>query len=279
MLMSRVSVLILGIVVYGLSPSSAVPSLAKTKRRITVGNKPAHSTAFDVPARTPATVHRKSLVCTRAMNMRGGFSTFSVVPAVGVGVTNAMMLSTIPPILAARHRGSLKRGASVAHLALVFPSCVAWTVFALATKNPYIFLSNGPGVLIGIFLFLSGMRLGSRAQRDQLESFALGSGVLMLGSGAAMGVFGSESNLGALLANCLSILFYLSPIPVLREALRTRSARALQMPMAATSLVNSALWTACKKGCCTALLSIIFETNSRLASLTCSPAAPPYRWP
>eukprot|EP00614_Pseudopedinella_elastica_P003184 CAMPEP_0172588468 /NCGR_PEP_ID=MMETSP1068-20121228/7370_1 /TAXON_ID=35684 /ORGANISM="Pseudopedinella elastica, Strain CCMP716" /LENGTH=238 /DNA_ID=CAMNT_0013383803 /DNA_START=277 /DNA_END=993 /DNA_ORIENTATION=- len=178
------------------------------------------------------------------MNMRGGFSTFSVVPAVGVGVTNAMMLSTIPPILAARHRGSLKRGASVAHLALVFPSCVAWTVFALATKNPYIFLSNGPGVLIGIFLFLSGMRLGSRAQRDQLESFALGSGVLMLGSGAAMGVFGSESNLGALLANCLSILFYLSPIPVLREALRTRSARALQMPMAATSLVNSALWTA-----------------------------------
>mmetsp|Transcript_28493 Transcript_28493/g.63592 ORF Transcript_28493/g.63592 Transcript_28493/m.63592 type:complete len:323 (+) Transcript_28493:267-1235(+) len=230
--------------------TSAVPSQSSTKRNSR--NKRVHS-AFVVP-HEPAAIHsrrkptRRPFLCTRDFKkMRGGAASvtmgISVLPAVGVGITNAMLLSAIPPIMSARRRGTLDGGPSTMHLALVFPNCVAWTTFALITGNPYIFLSNGPGVLIGYFLFMSGMRLGTPAQNDQLEKLALGAGALLLCSGAAMGLCGADARLAISLANCFSIAFYLSPLPVLREALRTHSARALQLPMAVTTLVNSALWT------------------------------------
>ena len=70
---------------------------------------------------------------------------------------------------------------------------------------------------------MSGMRLSTPAQGDQLKKLALGAGALLLCSGAAMGLFGADARLAIGLANCFSIAFYLSPLPALKEALRTRS--------------------------------------------------------
>ena len=38
---------------------------------------------------------------------------------------------------------------------IVVANCVAWVGYSIVTKDPYVFLANDPGVLLGLFYTLS----------------------------------------------------------------------------------------------------------------------------
>lgn len=38
---------------------------------------------------------------------------------------------------------------------IVIANCVAWVAYAIVSKDPYVFLANDPGVLLGLFYTLS----------------------------------------------------------------------------------------------------------------------------
>jgi hypothetical protein len=88
---------------------------------------------------------------------------------------------------------------------MVLGNCVAWVIYGLYTANPYVFLSNGPGVLVGLYMFSTGMQLGSPAQRKQLETLVLGMGTTLVASGYCMSMVvkspEAAANLAVLVAN------------------------------------------------------------------------------
>jgi len=182
-----------------------------------------------------------------ALNLSGGSVATTVVPALGVALANAMMFSSFPAVLAARRRGSIE-GMNIVPFAMTLANCLSWCLYALTIGDVFIFLANGPGVLVGLFLTTTGMSLGSREQRAQLERLTLSTGAVLLGSCATMGLALSGSpekiaTLGAILANVICIMFYMAPLSALAEVVRTRCARTLILPLAATAWTNSALWT------------------------------------
>ena len=172
------------------------------------------------------------------------------VPILGVVLANAMMFSSIPAVVMARRKGSLE-GINPVPLAMVLANCIAWTVYGLNIGDIFIFLANAPGVLVGLFLFSTGIQLGTPKQRKLLEGIVLGAGTLFLSAGAKMGLTlrGQEiecAAIAAAVANVITIMFYLSPLSAVKQVIETRSARALVLPLAATSFMNSALWMSCK---------------------------------
>ena len=38
---------------------------------------------------------------------------------------------------------------------IVIANCVAWVAYAVVNKDPYVFLANDPGILLGLFYTLS----------------------------------------------------------------------------------------------------------------------------
>lgn len=133
-------------------------------------------------------------------------------------------------------------------LGMVLGNCVAWASYSLLISNPYIFWSNAPGVLIGLFMISSGLMYGSDTQRSLLETMLLIMATIFLGVGfcVSMVLLAAEDkqNLMVLVANGFVMVFYSAPLSTLGNVLSTRSAASINGSMSLASLLNSALWTA-----------------------------------
>ena len=127
-------------------------------------------------------------------------------------------------------------------------NCAAWVIYGLSVANPYVFWANAPGLLCGVYMFSSGMRLGNSEQRRVLETLALGIAVTLLTTGFTMGLIledpAARAALAVAQANAFCFALYASPLSSLGEVLRAKSSASLCLPLLAASLANALLWTA-----------------------------------
>jgi solute carrier family 50 protein (sugar transporter) len=176
-----------------------------------------------------------------------------VVPALGVLVANALFLSPLRPVLAARRQGALG-----ALNPLVFASmtanCAAWLVYACLRRDPYILASNLLGGLLAQFMLLACVGAadasvpGERAAREAAVRAWLFFGGVLAASGAAVAFSGvaleRAARLWGFVAVAILLVFYASPLSALARVLRARSSAALQRPLALATAASGALWAA-----------------------------------
>ena len=71
-------------------------------------------------------------------------------PTLGVGICNKMFLSPMKAVRDVRKAGKLGALNPDPWVAMV-GNTAAWTGYGVATLNPFVFLANAPGLLLGLF--------------------------------------------------------------------------------------------------------------------------------
>ena len=130
---------------------------------------------------------------------------------------------------------------------MIVGNCAAWLIYGLLVSNPYIVLSNAPGLLCGLFMVLSGASIGNAAQRKLLERLVLGMSFGLICSGGVISFGGltaeGAATLAVTVANVFTFAFYAAPLAGLSQVLKARSSASMVLPMIVASWLNAALWT------------------------------------
>uniref|UniRef100_A0A7S3NR04 Sugar transporter SWEET1 n=1 Tax=Aureoumbra lagunensis TaxID=44058 RepID=A0A7S3NR04_9STRA len=209
------------------------------------------TSALNIPGitRNRAGINRKKPSSLHSSVANGGaeenkFAT-TIAPTIGVIVANGMFLSSLPAVLDARSIGSLG-SLNPIPWAFIWANCVAWLHYSVIIKNKYAFFSNALGAFLGLFFVLTGMALGSPAQRSALEIIAL-SATSMHIIATLFTTFLLKSQkqrqlFTGYLANIILIIFYAAPLSTLADVLATKSAASIYAPLSIIAGVNSALW-------------------------------------
>lgn len=168
-----------------------------------------------------------------------------VAPA--LGVVTAILLFFSP--LAAAHKavahGSLGTLNPIP-FPLVAANCGGWVAYAITTKDPYVFLANAPGVIVGLYMMMISLRLSDTQTANRIILLVLMSAALLEAVGflGAMGVLlhNDLKRLWGLVANGILLVFYASPLSSLLKVFQTRSNASIHLTMAVMTILNSALW-------------------------------------
>lgn len=182
-----------------------------------------------------------------------GFLLEHFVPALGVLVANALFLSPLKPVLAAKRQNALGPLNPLVYCAM-HANCVGWLVYAFLKRDPYILASNFGGALLAQFMVLScvGAADASSAHERQARDAAIRSALFFGGVLAAAGAAISFSNLAleqaarawGFVTVAILLVFYASPLSVLARVLRSRNSASLQLPFAGMNAINGLLWAA-----------------------------------
>jgi len=181
------------------------------------------------------------------LRLRGGFTSAGVkiAPYLGTIICNGLFAAGLPAIMKVRRERSL--GAlNPLPFAMVMGNCLAWGSYGLFTRDPFIYLGNAPGILVGLFMFSTGVRYGTPEQVALLEAVCLGMAAAVIASAGLMSLVLPTPELCATLAvsiaNAFMIAFFAAPLGSLVEILRSRDASSLCAPMIAMGFLNGALW-------------------------------------
>lgn len=170
-----------------------------------------------------------------------------VAPALGTLVAWALFVSPLKAVLAVRQTKTLGALNPLPYVAM-WANCAAWLVYSFLTRDPYVLVSNVPGILLATFMTLSCVGHADDRTRDRMLLGALGFTVLLFGAGAAVS-FGGYSHQETVRAwgtttVAVLVIFYSAPLSVLAEVFATRSSAALYLPFAAANCANGLLWSA-----------------------------------
>jgi solute carrier family 50 protein (sugar transporter) len=127
----------------------------------------------------------------------------------GVVLANLMFISPVAGVREARLAGALKELNPVPY-PFIIANCINWVVYGTLIKyaalpqllhsftgllhhihthrNLWVFWSNGPGILLGVYLTISALPLASPKQRYQVEIMVL----VLMGTGACMCTSGCD---------------------------------------------------------------------------------------
>ena len=168
-----------------------------------------------------------------------------IAPSFGTVAANAMFLSVARAVLAVRESGSIG-DLNAVPLVCIVGNCAAWLGYSFATKNGYIFASNLPGLLLGLFYTMTAVKYAPDAARKSIEKLLIGyAGIIGAGGfAAATGIFGSAQAVFGMLANALLVLYYSAPLSTLAKVISTRSAASLHAPLCFMNGFNGLMWTA-----------------------------------
>lgn len=189
------------------------------------------------------------------LKYRGGFTmsagamtvfTEQVAPTLGTLIANTMFLSTMPAIRAAR-RDSDFGELNAVPFAMTVGNCVSWLSYSFIIANPYVFWSNAPGLLLGLFYTMTAVRLAKPAARKTLEVLLLVIFAINVTAGFASSMvitdFATRQLLWGLVANGILICYYASPLSTLWSVIKQRNAASIYPPLSMLNTLNGALWT------------------------------------
>ncbi|KAH8061362.1 sugar transmembrane transporter [Aureococcus anophagefferens] len=185
-----------------------------------------------------------------AARLRGGgtlaeaFAT-TIAPTVGTVVANAMFLASLPAVLAARRAGDLG-SLNPTPWAFILVNCLAWLHYGYLNGNPYIYWSNAPGCLLGLFFTLTGASLGSPAQVAAMEKVAVGFAAVHVAASFVTSLYLTSPKqkqlVAGYVANVILVIYYGAPLSTLAEVLATKDAASIFAPLCALNGANGLLW-------------------------------------
>lgn len=201
-----------------------------------------------------ADLKQRSRRLPSALAVRGGFAppanfvtvfTEKVAPTLGTGIANAMFVSGIPAVQKARAAGTLGELNPVP-FAMVLANCMAWVSYGCITQNPYAYWANAPGILLGMYMVMTGMQLGDSVARKQMEKLvlALGAVLVIAGHFSTLVLKTTEQRrvLFGYVANGLLLLYYASPLTTMSQVIKKKSSASLNWPVSMMNVVNGTLW-------------------------------------
>lgn len=169
----------------------------------------------------------------------------TVVPSIGVVVGTLMFLSPLKAVLDMRRSGRIG-DLNPVPFPIVVANCVAWVGYSIVTKDPYVFLANDPGVLLGLFYTLSAYGYADAKTRNRLTALMMLFAVALSGvalSVAAMPMSKNEKTLlWGITANVVLLIYYSAPLTTVKEVLVSRSSASLYWPLCMMNVLNGLLW-------------------------------------
>jgi solute carrier family 50 (sugar transporter) len=178
-----------------------------------------------------------------------------------------MWASPLRAILQVRKAGSLGSlnpipfgitGHTSAVLPLLFflvMNCIGWVMYGILRRDYFIFFSNIPGLVLGLFYSLSSISALSISGSEKDLSLRLTLETLLIGSVFVWGMVGMivgvslppelfESGIvtiGFLGCGC-GLAYYISFLTTMAEIVRTKDSSTLYFPTLLTNLTNATLW-------------------------------------
>lgn len=169
-----------------------------------------------------------------------------IAPKLGTVIANVMFLTSVPPVLEARKNKALG-DLNPIPFAVIVGNCAAWVAYGLLTSNPYILISNGPGVILGLFYTMTAVRLADEKTKGTVETLLLIFMGVLLGSGMVSSLvlkdMAARTSLAGYIANAIVFLYYGSPLSTLGQVLKEKSSASLYAPLIGVNVLNGGFWT------------------------------------
>eukprot|EP00954_Amorphochlora_amoebiformis_P024903 1369559-Amorphochlora_amoeboformis.AAC.1 len=168
-----------------------------------------------------------------------------VIPSIGTVLSNALYFSFAPGVAAALKAGSL--GAlNPIPVATQLYSTIAWSIYGLAIKNPFVTASNVPAIILSMWAVASLTPLIN--DKSQLKSFQ---NLLVAGSAAVSGLWAlliffvdptKHAFVAGLFATAICIILFASPLTAMKSVIEKKDASSIYAPFAIVQTVNCLMW-------------------------------------
>ncbi|KAI9350213.1 sugar efflux transporter for intercellular exchange-domain-containing protein [Obelidium mucronatum] len=170
-----------------------------------------------------------------------------VVPSIGCVSGILLQLAPAPAVKDAFNAESLGN-LNTLPFALLVQNSLAWVGYGWYIRDYFVFIPNVIGWTCGMLYSLLLLPLAPRKARIQTTLVMVSLSALILfiyGFVFASGVeFQTGSQVMGITANVVLIAFYGSPLSVCIAVVKEKDSSSLNFPLAVTSLINAALWTA-----------------------------------
>ncbi|KAG8467114.1 hypothetical protein KFE25_000430 [Diacronema lutheri] len=171
-----------------------------------------------------------------------------VAPAAGSVLAQLLFLSPRSEVLAAKERGSLGSLNPWPFVFIVL-NCTGWLVYAVELRDWYVFASNLPGLLIGLWYVMQCLPLmpnpNERARIEWATLLSIGVWVTV-GEVRAL-AFARVDGAGSVFAWMTIVglvMFYASPLATIAQVVRQRDSSSILPQLAILSVINGLAWTA-----------------------------------
>ncbi|DBA83844.1 TPA: hypothetical protein ACH3X1_006359 [Trebouxia sp. C0004] len=156
-----------------------------------------------------------------------------------------MFLSPLKAVLDMRRTGRIG-DLNPIPFPVVVANCVAWVGYSIVNKDPYVFMANDPGLLLGLFYTLSAYGYADAKTRNRLTALIMLFGVALSGVALAVAVMPMSKNekmlLWGITANVVLLIYYSAPLTTVKEVLVSRSSASLYWPLCLMNVLNGLLW-------------------------------------
>ncbi|KAG5182478.1 hypothetical protein JKP88DRAFT_164694 [Tribonema minus] len=135
-------------------------------------------------------------------------------------------------------------------MACIPGNCFAWMVYALPTSNLWLWWSNLPSFMIGLWYMSVTLRATDlTAATYRMVQVVVGGGMLLVSLGLMMVIIAEDElsvakNVVGAICILLLLVFYFAPLSTLVAVLRARDSSAFLLPLAVTTALNGAAWSA-----------------------------------
>eukprot|EP00668_Euglena_longa_P006600 GGOE01007894.1.p1 GENE.GGOE01007894.1~~GGOE01007894.1.p1 ORF type:complete len:330 (+),score=89.53 GGOE01007894.1:52-990(+) len=178
-----------------------------------------------------------------------GVVTAYVLPSIGVVLSGALYVSSLPTVRRAVRQRALET-LDATTLAMQFINSLMWLRYAVLVGDPFVWWSNAPGLLLTAYyvaalLFLSGGKGDGRLPRLIARIVGVGGSYLLI-EVMAFAFLLHDARVVQLIAGLSTNVWlagmYLAPVLNVARAVRERSAAAFVVPLVIVTLLNSCMW-------------------------------------
>ena len=168
----------------------------------------------------------------------------TLAPLMGGLISVSMFMAPLPSVLNASKNKSLGE-LNLSPYPAQCGNCAAWLSYSIILKNPWIFVPNVVGLILGLFFTYIGSRLGDAAQKAALlRSFGSYMSVIALAIlCAAKGVFNVAANevIGRV-GIALLMIYYCSPLSTIAKVVETKDSSSIDPALTIVGIANGCFW-------------------------------------
>ncbi|KAJ1450137.1 hypothetical protein M885DRAFT_64950 [Pelagophyceae sp. CCMP2097] len=158
-------------------------------------------------------------------------------PLLGCGLATAMFASNVFAVRTQQRRGKGLGALNCAQYHFMVGNTLGWLVYAFLVGDQWVFWSNFPGLLIGVWLCLKTVELAD----DGLVGWLCFWGLFSFASMFYLPRADAASYCGYTVCAVL-FCFYTAPLSMMGTIIKQRDSSSLYAPMSAICLACSALW-------------------------------------
>ena len=160
-----------------------------------------------------------------------------LVPSLGVLIAIVLNISPYKSVMQSFNANEMLT--NPIPLIVMFLNAVSWWLYGLFTKNIFVLIPNGFGLVIGCFYLSVCFKL---APQKQLI-FILMAGMAFLFLMSSIAFCYSKQDVMGIACQVLLLGLYASPLSLVYRILLTKSSHGLNIALSVMQLINACLWT------------------------------------